>query len=134
MTRPRKLRRVEFPPLATFLKPRGVPLSSLDIVVMTMAECEALRLVDYEGMHHDEAACKMEVSRPTLTRILDSAHRKVADAIVNGKALRIVWGDAQILEDRYVCQTCYYTDKKLFDRCPDCGSQSVQAISSLIEA
>lgn len=54
-----------------------------------MDEVEAIRLADYEGLYHEDAAQKMDVSRATFGRILNSARRKVADAIINGKALKI---------------------------------------------
>lgn len=54
-----------------------------------MDELEAIRLADYEGFYHEKAAEHMGISRPTFGRILDGARRKVADAIINGKALQI---------------------------------------------
>jgi predicted DNA-binding protein (UPF0251 family) len=54
-----------------------------------MDELEAIRLADYEGLYHEEGATRMQVSRPTFGRILSEARRKVAEAIVDGKALRI---------------------------------------------
>ncbi len=56
---------------------------------MSLDEFEAIRLADHEGLYQEEAAGRMDVSRATFGRILDSARGKVADAIVNGKALRI---------------------------------------------
>ena len=54
-----------------------------------MDELETVRLADYEGMYHEDAAVKMNISRATFGRILNNARHKVADAIVNGKALKI---------------------------------------------
>jgi hypothetical protein len=62
---------------------------------MTLDEYEALRLADLDGLHHEDAAAQMLVSRPTFSRILESAHRKQADALVHGKALRIEGGPVQ---------------------------------------
>lgn len=61
----------------------------LEEVTLTMDEVEALRLADYENLYHQEAAKRMEISRPTFGRILDGARSKVADALINGKALNI---------------------------------------------
>ena len=61
----------------------------LEEVILTMDEVEALRLCDLEGRYHDEAAGEMKVSRPTLGRIIKEARRKVAEALIGGKALRI---------------------------------------------
>jgi predicted DNA-binding protein (UPF0251 family) len=54
-----------------------------------MDELETIRLADFEGLYHEQAAEQMNISRATFGRILDSARRKVADAIINGKALNI---------------------------------------------
>jgi len=61
----------------------------LEEVSLSLDELEAIRLADYEGRYHEEAATGMKVSRATFGRILNEAHRKVAEAIVYGKALRI---------------------------------------------
>ena len=68
----------------------------LEVVVMTLDEFEALRLSDLEGLYQEQAAAQMNVSRATFGRILRSAHRKVADAIVHGKAMRIEGGPVQL--------------------------------------
>jgi len=64
-------------------------------VVLGFDELEALRLADCEGLSHEEVGKRMNVSRSTAGRILESARRKVADALVMGKALRIEGGLAQ---------------------------------------
>ena len=76
-------------PAARCFKPRGVPARLLDCVVMTLDEFEALRLADLEDCYHEAAAGRMAVSRATFGRVLAGARRKVADALVNGKVLRI---------------------------------------------
>ncbi|HOW55289.1 MAG TPA: DUF134 domain-containing protein [Syntrophorhabdaceae bacterium] len=70
-------------------KPRGIPLSGLDEIHLAIDELEALRLADFEGLYHEEAARRMDISRATFGRIIDSARHKVAEAILQGKALRI---------------------------------------------
>lgn len=72
-----------------YFKPRGIPLVQLDEVVLNLDELEAIRLADYEGLYHEQAAEKMNISRPTFGRILGEARRKVAEVIVEGKALNI---------------------------------------------
>ena len=62
---------------------------ALEEVYLRMDELEAIRLADYEGLYHEEAAAKMQVSRATFGRILEEARRKVAEAIIQGKALHI---------------------------------------------
>ncbi len=76
-------------PGSDYFKPRGIPMTELEEVCLQMDELEALRLADSEGMYHEEAAGKMNISRATFGRILDSARHKVADAIIHGYALRI---------------------------------------------
>lgn len=79
------------PPITDF-RPQGVPPEELDFVVLTAEELEALRLVDLEGLQQIEAAPRMGVSRKALWMDLKEARRKVAQALVNGKAIRIEGG------------------------------------------
>jgi predicted DNA-binding protein (UPF0251 family) len=92
MPRPRIIRRVLFEPNINYFKPAGVPLSGLAEIVLTVDEFEAVRLKDLEGMEQEEAASKMKISQPTFHRLILSARKKIADAIVNGKAIRIEGG------------------------------------------
>ena len=85
MARPKKCRSIACSPNASYFKPRGIPLVELEEVVLNMDELEAIRLADYEGLYHEEAASRMNVSRPTFGRILGEARGKVADAILGGK-------------------------------------------------
>lgn len=70
---------------------------------MALDEFEAMRLADLDGLYQEQAAEQMYVSRPTFSRIIDSAHRKLADALVHGKALRIEGGPVQ-MEGRRCCR------------------------------
>ncbi len=92
MPRPFKRRCVAGKPGADYFKPRGIPLDLLEEVVLALDEFEALRLAHIEGLYQEEAAEKMKVSRQTFGNILESAHRKVSEAIVKGKALKIEGG------------------------------------------
>ena len=89
MSRPRKCRHIGCNPRVFYFKPRGIPLFQLKETGLDMDELETVRLADYEGMYHEDAAVKMNISRATFGRILNNARHKVADAIVNGKALKI---------------------------------------------
>lgn len=89
MVRPCKCRRIRFSPIVSYFKPRGVPLSELDEVILRVDELEAIRLKDFEGFEQEECARKMNVSQPTFHRIVLSARKKISDAIVNGKAIKI---------------------------------------------
>jgi predicted DNA-binding protein (UPF0251 family) len=90
MPRPRLRRRICFCPRAQFYKPRGIPLRQLDIVTLFSDELETLRLIDYQGLDQEGAAKQMRVSRITVQRIYKLARRKIAKALVEGKAIRIV--------------------------------------------
>ena len=64
-------------------------MTELEEVAVSMDEIESIRLADYDGLYHADAALKMEISRQTFGRILRKAHRKVAECLLKGKALRI---------------------------------------------
>jgi len=90
MPRPPKPRRIFFDPKAVYFKPRAVPLSMLDEVELRVDELEAIRLCDFQGLDQKKAAEKMKISQSTLSRILISARRKIAQALIEGKAIKIL--------------------------------------------
>ena len=92
MPRPYCRRRIKGKPAASIFKPIGIPMSKLDELLMTLDEFEALRLADLDGLYQEQASEQMNVSRTTFSRIIASAHRKLADALVHGKAVRIEGG------------------------------------------
>ena len=92
MPRPRKCGRIAARPDVAYFKPRGIPLRELMEVYLPLEGYEAIRLADYEGLKHSEAAQQMKVSRQTYGRILARARRRVADVLVNGHALCIDGG------------------------------------------
>lgn len=94
MARPLKQRCINCVPAAGYFKPVGVPLRELTEVVLSIDELEAMRLTDLEGLYQSDAADRMGVSRQTIGNTLSSAHRKLADALINGKALRIECTDS----------------------------------------
>ncbi len=89
MARPRKGRCIRSRPNAVYFKPRGIPLVELEELTVTLDEFEAVRLADYEGLYQEEGAKRMKISRATFGRTLVDAHRKIAECLVKGKALRI---------------------------------------------
>ena len=96
MPRPRQYRRVGCLPQANYYKPAGIPLAILQHVTLTVDELEAIRLADLQGLYQEHAAEKMNISRQTFGRILESAHKKIADALVNAKALAIEGGSFKL--------------------------------------
>jgi predicted DNA-binding protein (UPF0251 family) len=90
MARPRLYRKISFNPDITYFKPQGVPISNLEIIKLTVEEMEAYRLRHIDAMEQKEAASKMHTSQSTYQRILNLAYKKIADALINGKAIRII--------------------------------------------
>jgi predicted DNA-binding protein (UPF0251 family) len=88
--RPRLRRFVRFNPQVTYFKPQGIPLRTLEVVKLTVEELEALRLKNIEGLDQTECAQKMKTSQSTFQRILTSAYKKISQALVKGKAIRVV--------------------------------------------
>ncbi|MBL7148136.1 MAG: DUF134 domain-containing protein [Nanoarchaeota archaeon] len=100
MPRPRLCRRVRFEPNVTYFKPKGIGLKELDVSILTVDEFEAVRLKDFENMDQEKAAKKMDISQPTFHRLVLSARKKIADAIVNGKAIKIEGGNYKMVKPR----------------------------------
>ncbi len=99
MARPKKDRIVTCKPGVSYFKPRGIPLTSLEEVSLTIEEREAIRLSDYLGMSHKEAGEKMGVSRATFGRILQEARKIIASALINGKAINVGGGNYKIEDE-----------------------------------
>ena len=99
--RPRKKRVIDnLPPYVKF-KPAGVQSRELEEIILLIDEYEAVRLADYEKMKHEEAALLMEISRQTFSRLIDSARKKIAKMIIEGKSLSIEGGNFQIRGNGY---------------------------------
>jgi predicted DNA-binding protein (UPF0251 family) len=109
-----------------------VPVPQLEETVLSVDELESLRLADLEGLYHEDAASRMNVSRATFGRIVEAARRKVAEALVQGKALRIEGGAIETASVRsFVCQACGHRWQAPFGTgrpggCPACGSGDFQ--------
>ena len=132
MARPRQCRRVGSMPESNYFNPRGVPLSALEEVILTVDEFEAIRLADLEGSYQEQAAEKMNVSRQTFGRIIESAHKKVADALVKGKALKIEGGEFEMASMRnFSCYDCQHSWGLPYGtgrpgNCPSCKSGNIR--------
>ncbi len=127
MPRPRQCRQVRRGPQCNYFKPRGVGIQFLDEVVLGVDELEAVRLVDLEDKGQKEAAEIMNVSQPTIHRMLKEARKKIAEALVSGKALCIEGGDYVMVQRKFSCYDCghewelpYGTGRPQV--CPKCGS------------
>jgi uncharacterized protein len=100
MPRSKCLRYIGNLPDVTYYKPAGIPMRILDEVVITLDEMESIRLADFEHLYQEDAAAKMNISRQTFGRILVSAHEKIAEALLLGKAIRIEGGNVKLEKDQ----------------------------------
>ena len=130
MPRPFRFRRVCCRPDSNYFKPRGIPVDALEEVNLTMDELESIRLADLKGMYQEDAAKKMNVSRQTFGNIISSAHKKIADALVNSKALKMKGGVVKMMERHFVCYECknewtlpYGSGRP--NECPKCKSSNI---------
>jgi predicted DNA-binding protein (UPF0251 family) len=89
MSRPKSHRRISCFPPGEIFKPQGIPTKKLDQVTMLLEELEAVRLADLEMLNQVQAAEQMQISQPTFSRILAQGRKKMAEAVVQGKALRV---------------------------------------------
>ena len=118
MPRPIKCRIITEMPNHLAFKPVGYPMEELEKVILTLDEYEALRLADFEELYQEDAAEKMNVSRQTFGNIVKSARKKIAEALVKGKAICIEGGDVTILNKP--CPRC----KKNRKSCPKCEDKN----------
>ena len=133
MPRPKCCRHVAAMPDRTCFQPKGKMASSLEDVLLLLDEYEAIRLADFKGLYQEQAAARINISRQTFGRIIESAHRKVADVLVNGKALKIEGGDVSMGEAEQIrCHRCRKTFSRCFETesaaiCPHCSKSSIES-------
>lgn len=130
MTRPPVERVVGGVPRATLFKPAGVPGRELEQLPLAVDELEAIRLVDLEGLSHEQAASALGVSRQTVGRVLEAGRAKVAEALVTGKAILIGGGQYRVEPRKLCCRACgtLWTSEQgdvMPSACPVCGSPRV---------
>ena len=107
MPRPKCCRQIGVMPGNTCFRPEGTTPSSSEVVLLTLDEYEAIRLADLEGLYQEKAASRMNISRQTFGRIIETARWKVADTLVNGKVLRIEGGSVSMKAGKPVrCPRC----------------------------
>ncbi|WP_461207294.1 DUF134 domain-containing protein [Clostridium sp. DL1XJH146] len=129
MPRPKKWRRVQFLPESTYFVPFGKRKCELEEVVLKIEEVEAMRLKDIEGLNQEQCAEKMLVSRQTFQNIIDQGRKKVTEALVQGKAVRISGGNYTVNICVMRCEDCGNIFELNFETtervCPKCGSESI---------
>lgn len=136
MARPPKIRRIEQLPDVRLFKPAGVPLSEIDEVVLSFEELEAIRLKDIDGLDNIDCAAKMNVSRTTFQRILGAARNKIAQALVEGFAIKLEGGNYHLAKRKFLCASCQHQFQRPYGdgtrgrdmTCPKCNKKDVQRI------
>lgn len=133
MPRPTKWRKISFVPEHTLFKPCGVPKSKLKTIVLKVDELEAMRLKDTEGLNQAECAERMSVSRQTFQNIIDSARKKVTEALTTGKGIHISGGKYTYNICEYECQDCkheFTINVEGEAECPNCGSENIVCVNT----
>ncbi len=130
MARPPIERAVGGVPRVTLFKPAGVPGRDLEQLPLAVDELEAIRLVDLEGLSHEQAAAAMGVSRQTVGRVLERGRATVAEALVGGKAILIGGGQYRVEPRQLCCSACGAlwtapSNAGPADACPSCASPDV---------
>jgi uncharacterized protein len=139
MSRPCKLRRVICNPQATSFRPSVNSKTEPETVSLTRDELEAIRLADFEGLYQEQAAGKMKISRQTFGNIIMSAHKKVADFLINSKRLSIKGGTVEIDRCSFTCNVCRHIWSvscgiERPKKCPKCKSDEVCCSKKIGEA
>jgi predicted DNA-binding protein (UPF0251 family) len=129
MPRPNKCRKVFSNPGVFHFRPVGIKTKENNEVEITLDEFEAIRLADYEGLYQEKAAEQMNVSRQTFGNIINSAHKKIADFLINAKSLKITGGSIEMItnEGNFICYGCKLLGNTTFEiekieLCPNCVS------------
>lgn len=128
MARPRRFRRISEEPQIRCFKPEREDLDNLDPIEILIDEFEAIRLRDYLDIQQKRSAEIMGVSQPTFHRILVSARKKIADALINGNMLVII-GEGRV--NKYECDECGFEwqhPRKEYQQCPDCTSTNIHIL------
>ena len=109
MARPTKWRNVCCLPESNLFGPLSNMGIDREIIIMSVEEYETIRLIDYEGLTQEECSDRMKVARTTVQKIYSDSRKKISQAIVDGKVLRIEGGDYKLYEDnerRHGCRRC----------------------------
>ncbi|HIE16007.1 MAG TPA: DUF134 domain-containing protein [Bacteroidales bacterium] len=132
MPRPRQNRKLKHQPHFKGFKPIGIPQRKLGIIDLFSDEYEVIHLLDYDNLSQEEAAKAINVSRPTLTRIYQSARRKIAKALSDGLSIHFVISPHAYFVQDYFCRACHsffeLTSDTIPVKCPKCHSDKIIAI------
>jgi predicted DNA-binding protein (UPF0251 family) len=134
MPRAKAIRTLQELPIIKGFRPLWMRPNYRSAITLHLEEYEVLRLIDYEGLIHEQAAEKMLVSRPTITRIYEQARKKLATALVEGRSMLIEGGEIQLDGVHYLCEDCQHkfvcsTEAQIPTNCPKCASQRIISLS-----
>lgn len=134
MRGPYRKRRIQMPPRFGHFKPAGVPRRLLKRIELTLDEYEAIRLADYDGLEHLEAAEQMNISRSTFTRLIEKARHKVAEVVVDGREMVIEGGNIDLVNTLLRCVDCGELTPGPVEseakKCRDCGSENFEDLGA----
>lgn len=129
MPRPQFKRIVNEPPLYSHFKPAGLKSQGSKQIVLTLDEYEAFRLADHLSHSHATAAKEMDISRPTFSRLIAKARKKIADFLILGGVLTIDGGSVHFRVNKLLCHDCGHLLKVPFtddiSECPECQSEKM---------
>ena len=132
--RPKKTRWVKCDPSERCFQPQlKSRLRSCCEITLSLDEFEAVRLLDYEGLMQEEAADRMNISRPTLTRIYENARKTIAQAFVEGKMILIDGGNVQFGKQWFRCKRCFKLIGGLENhvRCRNCKTFCIDELTPI---
>lgn len=124
------------PPKLRGFKPLGTACHENEAISLHFDEYEAFRLATYEKLPQDQAAVRMNVSRPTFTRIYNKALEKIAKAFVEGQTIIIEGGDVQLDKNWYRCNHCHAVFQSVGESdiyCHNCQSNDVEHINRTLQ-
>ncbi len=129
MPRKKNNRLIDLPPVFTEFKPTGVRKKQLESMTLSLDEYEAIRLADFYGLSQEKAAQQMQISRPTFSRVVEAARKKMAEFIIKGRRITIEGGDVHFKQNTIKCATCnhlFNVDiQQQVETCPECNSDSL---------
>jgi predicted DNA-binding protein (UPF0251 family) len=129
MPRPQRNRSVHKPPVFSEFKPMGINPRMLGQTTLSLDEYEAFRLADSLGLSHAEAAEEMEISRPTFTRLIEQARKKISELIIDGNILTIEGGNIHFKNNIIKCNSCGHmfniNINATISECPECNSRQL---------
>lgn len=134
MPRPTRNRKMCIPPKMQGFIPYGMPKCKMESEILLFEEYESIKLLDYELLNQEQAAEKMNVSQPTLTRIYEKARRTIAKALVEGKAIEITGGNVEFEREWFKCKRCHRLVEGLENhvKCKDCPSSGAAELVKIL--